>query len=613
MSGASRVERCRDDAASTEVFTDEEHDHVAESAREGKNHIEAAAIEKDYVAPPRTARTKEGRRAGKLAHEDQDANRESEEADHPEDPTPSDEAPKRANTLKRSSAVAKSEQVSRAINAASNAAVSEVFAEDDTDSLSSVHGGYGIARRLEGRLIRRTSRDAASSAEQAKQRPRSRTAGRKPSAAAQREARAVDAWRPGGEAKAAALSAKAKAGSLTAKIAATISAALPATTAAAAAAAAVALVCAVVVAVLSFSWFWDDANKRKTAVDLPPGCEALRSEAEAACSDIFGNADWSDMVLAIMAVESGGDLNVVAAGGATYVYCAGGCGTPLSSVRQDVMQASECGYGGIIVHGAVEGGGVRCCPAVGSWPYKSVEASTAKASIYAGTLYLRDGLEMWGGYLGEIGVGDVDKLALVAQGYNYNMSSWFAWCRARGITEYSLEASKRFQETLPNGFKGTANHAQKVMAYYPYGHGSASGNEAQATLAQIAAAHATNDIYYQQYCARWVNDMYELAFGPGTCARYPSAWLDWCANGVSSSMDDIPLGAAVYGSGWGYPGMGQSNPYGHVGIYVGDGRVADYSGVHDLASWASQQSALCNGHVGWLGWGWISSDDLSKH
>lgn len=407
--------------------------------------------------------------------------------------------------------------------------------------------------------------------------------------------------------------ARAKTTGVATKIAAAVSAAFPGAAAAIAAAATVAIVCAIVVAILSFSWLWDEANRKRSPVELPPACEALRGDVEAVCEAVFGNADWSDMVLAIMAAESGGDLNVVAAGGATYVHCAGGCGTPLSSVRQDVMQASECGYGGVIVHGATKGERVACCPSVGTWPYESVSASTAKASIYAGTLYLRDGLEMWGAFLGEIKTDDVGKLALVAQGYNYNMSAWFSWCKARGITEYSLEASEQFQATLPQGYKGTANHAEKVMAFYPYGHRSTAGTEDQSTLALIASANALNSIYYQQYCAKWVNDMYEIAFGPGTCSRYGSAWLDWRANGVSTSIEDVPLGAAVYGSGWGYPGMGNMNPYGHVGIYIGDGMVADYSGIHNLKSWAAQQNALCNGHIGWLGWGWVSGDDLTKH
>lgn len=63
MSAAERIERGRDEASFADVFTDEEHDHAAESARDGIGHVEAAAIEKDYAAPKRKGRAKDGRRA----------------------------------------------------------------------------------------------------------------------------------------------------------------------------------------------------------------------------------------------------------------------------------------------------------------------------------------------------------------------------------------------------------------------------------------------------------------------------------------------------------------------------------------------------------------------
>lgn len=615
MSGGRRIERARDEAAFKEVFADGEHDHASASAREGIDHVEAAAIEKDYAPPKRPSREKGSGRTARAGAPDR-AGGEPEAADDPHADAPATKAPRqdrpdRPRSARKGGGFPQTGHAPSALRAAALSGAGELEGEDDTGSLAGAHSGLGTAGRLARRL---GSRSAARPAE-GEARPLQREAKTRAKGTARRghTAAAAPASQPPAGTAAVQGASGPKAAGVAAKIAAAVSAALPGAAAGAAVAASAAVACAAVVAILSFSWFWDDANKKKAAVELPPGCEALRADAEAACTEVFGDAGWTDMVLAIMAAESGGDLGVVAAGGATYVYCVGGCGTPLSSVKQDVMQASECGYGGIIVHGASKGSAVTCCPSVGPWPYASVEASTARASIYAGTLYLRDGLEMWGGYLGEIGTGDIAKLALVAQGYNYNMSSWFSWCKARGITEYTLETSKRFQETLPAGFKGTANHAEKVMAFYPYGHGSSGGNEDQAELARIAASHATNEIYYQQYCAKWVNDMYELAFGPGTCKRYASAWLDWQANGVSSSMGDVPLGAAVYASGWGYPGMGNANPYGHVGIYVGDGKVADYSGVHDLRTWASQQGAVCNGHVGWLGWGWVSGDDLTKH
>lgn len=484
-------------------------------------------------------------------------------------------------------------------------------------------GAGAAAARVEGEDESGSLR-AAGSAARGALRPRRSPAGSvgpRAGGAARREAprRAFRAGgarlapsRPAGSALAGRGAAAAPKGPLAKAAALAAGGALPAAGGAGAAAAVAATACAAIVAVFSFSWFWEDANRGAAAVPLPAACEALRGEVEEVCAEVLDEAGWADFILALMAAESGGDLGVPAAGGADYVSCPGGCGTPLSSVRQDVMQASECGYGGVVVHGASRGSPVACCPSVGEWPWRDAGASTARASIYAGTLYFRDGLEMWSGYLGEIGIEDAGKLALIAQGYNYNMSAWFSWCQARGIEEWSIDASEEFQATLPEGFKGTANHAEKVMAYYPWGTGSEGGSDAQRSLADIARQNATNSPYYQQQCARWANDMYDRAFGSGACARYASAWDDWLANGVSEDAGAIPVGAAVYASGWPYPGLGAENPYGHVGIYLGDGQVADYSRVWSLLEWASSQYANCNGRVGWLGWGWLSGDDLSR-
>ena len=54
---------------------------------------------------------------------------------------------------------------------------------------------------------------------------------------------------------------------------------------------------------------------------------------------------------------------------------------------------------------------------------------------------------------------------------------------------------------------------------------------------------------YQQYCAKWAGDVVDSALGAST-SRYGSAYLDFKANAVSTSPTGIPVGAAVYGSGW---------------------------------------------------------------
>ena len=99
------------------------------------------------------------------------------------------------------------------------------------------------------------------------------------------------------------------------------------------------------------------------------------------------------------------------------------------------------------------------------------------------------------------------------------------------------------------------------------------------------------------YCQQWVATCYQKALGgsyqSGCCAQ--GCWLKW---GVSSSTDNIPVGAAVYNAGSG-SGGGCHSTYGHVGIYVGDGCVVSNAG----GMWLKQTLESFQAD-GWYGWGW---------
>ena len=104
-------------------------------------------------------------------------------------------------------------------------------------------------------------------------------------------------------------------------------------------------------------------------------------------------------------------------------------------------------------------------------------------------------------------------------------------------------------------------------------------------------------------CQAWVRAVYRNA-GLGDVA-YPTAVAAFDANVVSTSMDNIPIGAAVYGTGSGAYNAG------HVGIYIGNGMVMDSvnsgiqtSSLEDWVAWQVQAGATHNGVNGWLGWGW---------
>lgn len=111
------------------------------------------------------------------------------------------------------------------------------------------------------------------------------------------------------------------------------------------------------------------------------------------------------------------------------------------------------------------------------------------------------------------------------------------------------------------------------------------------------------------FCAAWVSGIYQaagLGYPGGNAIDY---WTRWSSSG-STSMDNIPIGAVVVGSG---SGSAAGNKYGHVGIYIGNGMVADNPGYHRIISieeWAAKQVGTCHGYHGYIGWVWPYGEAL---
>lgn len=114
------------------------------------------------------------------------------------------------------------------------------------------------------------------------------------------------------------------------------------------------------------------------------------------------------------------------------------------------------------------------------------------------------------------------------------------------------------------------------------------------------------------WCLAWVENVFDAVFG--WTYRRETAYLDWKATDTWSSRDNIPKGAVVYGTGL------NSNGAGHIGIYLGGGKVRDNQASNGvgvvvtstLDQWISWQTDTIEGRTGYLGWGWLNNVNLEE-
>ena len=134
----------------------------------------------------------------------------------------------------------------------------------------------------------------------------------------------------------------------------------------------------------------------------------------------------------------------------------------------------------------------------------------------------------------------------------------------------------------------------------------AAGEGVMTDISQLII-DATNNTNWPgaNWCAKWVNDVYDNA-GVGAC-RHGTAYKDSQHHVISTDRSAIPIGAAVYGTG------SSSSGAGHVGIYIGGGKVIDSvgSGIktwNTIDEWLAWQKDVIDGKQGWLGWGWADGN-----
>ena len=121
-------------------------------------------------------------------------------------------------------------------------------------------------------------------------------------------------------------------------------------------------------------------------------------------------------------------------------------------------------------------------------------------------------------------------------------------------------------------------------------------NDTQKKIVAVATNSAKYGISARSgYCQAWVADVYQAVTGSRGSAHCALCAADMWA--VSSDWSKIPVGATVYGYA--------SNPYGHVGIYIGNGMVAHNIGeikIQSLESWVKTYKGFA--------WGWENDKKL---
>ena len=121
-------------------------------------------------------------------------------------------------------------------------------------------------------------------------------------------------------------------------------------------------------------------------------------------------------------------------------------------------------------------------------------------------------------------------------------------------------------------------------------------NDTQKKIVAVATNSAKYGISARSgYCQAWVADVYQAVTGSRGSAHCALCAADMWA--VSSDWSKIPVGATVYGYA--------SNPYGHVGIYIGNGMVAHNIGeikIQSLESWIKTYKGFA--------WGWENGNIL---
>ena len=135
-----------------------------------------------------------------------------------------------------------------------------------------------------------------------------------------------------------------------------------------------------------------------------------------------------------------------------------------------------------------------------------------------------------------------------------NADTFYEW-----VEEYNTTGDENVREQILTHFtivEGTGAGGSNVQLNY-------NGKDIITDISEaIVQAAQTTPSPGEGLCQAWVRQVYVNAGLPNV--YYTGAYQAFQQTCVSTDVNNIPIGAAVYGTG------SANNPYGHVGIYVGD-------------------------------------------
>lgn len=161
------------------------------------------------------------------------------------------------------------------------------------------------------------------------------------------------------------------------------------------------------------------------------------------------------------------------------------------------------------------------------------------------------------------------------------------------LAELMNESNNKLWASIIYGFNGNDNDIDIGSIDF----GDETVNDMQRKLVVVATNSESYGISAKSgYCQAWVADVYQAVTGSRGSAHCALCAAEKWA--VSDDWSKIQVGATVYGYA--------SNPYGHVGIYIGNGKVIhNLSGtvkVQSLESWVKDFKGFA--------WGWENGKKL---